>query len=105
MTDENNEFENEDELDELKNYYKKSNREDSSSSSGFSFFKKNTNKTDNNLYSEKNIFLRSKKILSYLAVFFSFMIFLFLIIFIADKWVIPSMVHDRPVVKVPNITG
>lgn len=105
MTEENKEFENDDELDELKNYYKKDNSKEQSSGSGFSFFKKNTNKTDNNLYSEKNIFLRSKKILSYLAVFFSFLIFLFLIIFIADKWIIPSMVHDRPVVKVPDITG
>lgn len=86
---------NDDEIDRLKNKYKLSTDSNQESKSED--------------YSSDNKFLnfinKSKNSFKYIIIFFSYLIVMFLIIFVADKWVLPSMVHDRETVTVPSIEG
>lgn len=88
--------ENEDQIENMKNRYK---RNDSGVDD------ENNNKsrdTDNKLL---NIVNKCRSSFKYLITFFSFLIVLFLLVFIADKWILPSLVHDRETVNVPSIEG
>ncbi len=88
--------ENENELENLKNRYKRNtpNVEDENNDK--------TKKTENKFL---NLVNRSRNSFKYIITFFSFIIVLFLLVFIADKWILPSMVHDRETVNVPSIEG
>ncbi len=88
--------ENEDEIEKLKNRYKRD-------TSDVVINNDETHiETDNKLLKIVN---KSKNSFKYLITFFSFVIVLFLLVFIADKWILPSMVHDRETVNVPSIEG
>lgn len=88
--------ENENEIENLKNRYKRNTpiEEDENNDK--------IKNTDNKLL---NIVNRSRNSFKYIITFFSFLIVLFLLVFIADKWILPSMVHDRETVNVPSIEG
>jgi serine/threonine-protein kinase len=88
--------ENENELENLKNRYKRNIPTVEDENNG------KTKKTDNKFL---NIVNRSRNSFKYIITFFSFIIVLFLLVFIADKWILPSMVHDRETVNVPSIEG
>lgn len=85
---------NEDQIENLKNRYKRNTP---------------VKKVPDNVQSTGNRFLdfinKSRNGLKYLITFFSYLIVLFLIVFIADKWILPSLVHDRDTVSVPSIEG
>ena len=89
---------NEDKIERLKNKYKKE-----------SFAEKNDSTESYDYNNNKNIFFdfisKSRNSFKYLITFFSFIIVIFILIFIADKWVLPSLVHDRETVNVPPIEG
>lgn len=84
------------ELENLKNKYKihsqpKENENENRTIQSSNFFLKLLNKSNNSF--------------KYIIIFLSYIIVLFLLFFIADKWVIPSIVHDRDTVIVPDIEG
>lgn len=87
---------NENELENLKNRYKTSPN-------------KPTRPEKSETSDVKNRFLRlfekGSNSLKYIVVLLSYVIVLFLIVYIADQWVIPSLVHDRQTVVVPDIEG
>jgi serine/threonine-protein kinase len=89
-------LENNDEIENLKNRYKKTEPPKSKND------EKKTVESDNKFV---NLLHKSRNSFRYLIVFFSFLIGLFLILFIADKWILPSLVHDRETVTVPNVEG
>lgn len=89
-------LENNDEIENLKNRYKKTEPPKSNND------EKKTVGSENKFV---NILHKSRNSFRYLIVFFSFLIGLFLILFIADKWILPSLVHDRETVTVPNVEG
>jgi serine/threonine-protein kinase len=88
--------ENENEIVNLKNRYKRNtpNAEDES--------KEIVTNTDNKLL---KFVSKSRNSFKYIITFFSFLIVLFLLVYIADKFILPSMVHDRETVNVPSIEG
>lgn len=89
-------LENNDEIENLKNRYKRSEPS------------VDEQETKSNSSSENkfiNILNKSRSSFKYLIVFFSFLIGLFIILLIADKWVLPSLVHDRETVLVPDVEG
>ncbi|MER3329127.1 MAG: PASTA domain-containing protein, partial [Candidatus Kapaibacterium sp.] len=88
--------ENEDEKENLKNRYKRNTPDVDNKSVEIPI------DTDNKLI---RIVSKSKNSFKYLITFFSFLIVLFLIVFIADKLLLPSIVHDRETVNVPSIEG
>ena len=89
-------LENNDEIANLKNRYKKTEPPKSNND------EKKTVESDNKFV---NLLHKSRNSFRYLIVFFSFLIGLFLILFIADKWILPSLVHDRETVTVPDVEG
>jgi beta-lactam-binding protein with PASTA domain len=89
-------LENNDEIEKLKNRYKRTEPEESEN-------KKVEIIESNNQFI--NFLNKSRNTFKYIVVFFSFLIGLFLILFIADKWILPSLVHDREIVTVPNVEG
>lgn len=46
-----------------------------------------------------------KKILPYIIVLFSFSVVLLIVISTANIWILPSLVHNKPIVKVPDLIG
>lgn len=88
--------ENEDKREHLKNRYRMNNPEVVDENNDIS------RDTDNKLLRIVN---KCRSSFKYLITFFSFLIVLFLLVFIADKWILPSLVHDRDTVNVPSIEG
>lgn len=86
----------ENELENLRNKYKIPSQSD-----------ENLKEKSNQRISNKFLKLLDKgsNSFKYIIIFLSYIIVLFLIFFIADKWVIPSIVHDRATVTVPEIEG
>ena len=46
-----------------------------------------------------------RKLLPYLIVFFSFGLFLIIMVYVIDSYILPGLVHDRETVQVPDLTG
>ncbi|MFA7325312.1 MAG: PASTA domain-containing protein [Candidatus Kapaibacterium sp.] len=90
--------ENENELENLKNRYKRNTPNVEDENNDIHKIKTTNNKL-------LNIVNKSRNSFKYIITFFSFLIVLFLLVFIADKWILPSMVHDRETVNVPSIEG
>lgn len=86
--------ENEEHIENLKNRYKKTSPD--------LLEKENKQVTGNKFL---DIINKSRNGFKYIITFFSYLIVLFLIIFIADKWILSSLVHDRETVTVPSIEG
>lgn len=103
--EENNKKNIEEEKEELKEYYKNKsteNREDIIDNiiQKIKSFSVNKGKKDDRTKIQK-----IKSLLSYLYVLLTYLIIFFFIIFIADKWIMPSIVHDRQTVSVPDLMG
>ncbi len=68
------------------------------------FKKQNVEKSDNNI-SLKNQKSFMKSVASYFYTFIVFIISLLLLYLIFDKWLMPSLVHNRELVRVPDVIG
>lgn len=88
--------ENEDQIENMKNRYKRNNSDVEDE------YNDKSRDTDSKLLDIVN---KCRSSFKYLITFFSFIIVLFLLVFIADKWILPSLVHDRETVNVPSIEG
>lgn len=88
--------ENEDEIENLKNRYKRNTPDEEE------VYQEKSKNTNSKLFTIVN---KGRNSFKYLITFFSFLIVVFLLVFIADKWILPSMVHDRETVNVPSIEG
>jgi len=88
--------ENEEEIENLRNRYKRNTPNVENDNEVV------TKETNNKFF---KLVSKGKNSFKYLITFFSFIIVLFLLIFIADKWILPSVVHDRETVTVPSIEG
>ena len=55
-------------------------------------------------YNDKNS-SRLKRLLPYLGVIAGYVFVLYILVMIVDNIIVPNMVHDRPIVKVPELVG
>lgn len=91
--------ENDDELERLRNRYKNNSGESNEENQNLE-----TQERDSDI-KLLNFVNKSRNSFKYIITFFSYLIGLFLIVFIADKLILPSIVHDRDTVIVPSIEG
>lgn len=64
--------------------------------------KKEINDTKHDVKNPKG---KIKRLLPFLLVFISFFVGIYIIGFILDQWVIPSIVHNRKIVTIPKVEG